>query len=217
MPYRTTPEVVLDLSHETIAAIKTALRIGHFLGLVLGLGAATLLDMIVVRFLATRRVTADACQIVEFAARVVSAGLAILWVSGLGFMLHYALFDPAKITNPKVWAKMAIVGMLTLNGVFIHRAVLPLIRRGIGRTLFNGMSTAQRGVLLASGVVSGTSWYVPLILGATPQLNFVVPAWAILAAYSALLAGGISITLGVARIALPVAERRVIAASPAEA
>ena len=126
-------------------------------------------------------------------------------------------FDPAKITNPKVWAKMAIVGMLTLNGVFIHRAVLPLIRRGIGRTLFNGMSTAQRGVLLASGVVSGTSWYVPLLLGATPQLNFVVPAWAILAAYSALLAGGISITLGVARIALPVAERRVTAASPVEA
>lgn len=207
----------MDLSIETVTAIKTALRIGHFLGLVLGLGAATLLDLIVLRFLATRKVTAEACQIVEFAAGVVSVGLAMLWVSGLGFMLHYAMFDPARIANPKVWAKMAIVGMLTLNGIFIHRAVLPLIRRGIGRTLFDGMSTTQRGILLASGVVSGTSWYVPLILGATPQLNFVVPAWAILAAYAALLAGGISITLGVARIALPGAERRITAASPTEA
>jgi hypothetical protein len=190
-------------SPEFALALKSGLRVTHFLGLVLGLGAATLLDLIILRFLATRRVSAENCDIVEFASKVVTAGLVLLWVSGIGFLLHYALFDPAKIGNQKIWAKIAIVGILTLNGVFIHRAVLPLVRRNVGRGLFEGLSPRQRALLLASGVVSATSWYVPLLLGSIPQLNFVVPAWIILAAYGVLLTLGILLTQGIARIVLP--------------
>jgi hypothetical protein len=191
------------LSPEVALALKSGLRVVHFVGLVLGLGAATLLDLIILRFLATRQVSADNCQVVEFSAGVVTVGLALLWVTGLGFLLHYGLFDPAKLGNQKIWAKVAIVGILTLNGMFIHRSVLPLVRRNIGRGLFEGMTGRQRSLLLASGVVSATSWYVPLLLGSVPQLNFVVPAWIILSAYGVLLMLGIVLTQGIARAVLP--------------
>jgi hypothetical protein len=191
------------LSPEFASALKSGLRVTHFIGLVLGLGAATLLDLIILRFLAIQQVSEESCQIVEFSSKVVTVGLALLWITGFGFLLHYGLFDPAKLGNQKIWAKMAIVGILTLNGMFIHRSVLPLVRRNIGRSLFDGLSGRQRSLLLASGVVSGTSWYVPLLLGSIPQLNFVVPAWIILAAYGVMLTLGILLTQGIARMVLP--------------
>jgi hypothetical protein len=191
------------LSPEASMAMKAGLRVTHFIGLVLGLGAATLLDLIILRFLVARTVSAEHCQIVEFSSKVVTVGLALLWITGFGFLLHYGLFDPAKLGNQKIWAKMVIVGILTLNGVFIHRSILPLVQANIGRGLFEGLSGRQRTLLLSSGVVSGTSWYVPLLLGGIPQLNFVVPAWIILAAYGVMLTLGILLTQGIARMVLP--------------
>jgi len=41
--------------------------------------------------------------------------------------------------------------------------------------------------LLLAGTVSALSWYVPLMLGAIQQLNFVVPAEAILLSYALIL------------------------------
>ncbi len=184
-------------------AFKAGLRTIHFVGLALGLGAAMLLDLIILRFLATREVSADHCRVVEFTAKVVAVGLALLWISGLGFLLHYGIFDPAKLGNQKIWAKMAIVGILTLNGVFIHCSVLPLVRRNIDRGLFEGLGAGQRALMLTSGAVSATSWYVPMLLGTFLQLDFVVPAWIILAAYGVLLMGAILATQGIARMILP--------------
>jgi hypothetical protein len=195
------------LSPEACLALKSGLRVVHFLGLVLGLGAATLLDLIILRFLIKQEVSADHCQTVEFSSKVVAVGLALLWVSGFGFLLHYELFDPAKLGNQKVWAKIAIVGILTLNGMFIHRLVLPLIRRNIGRSFFDGLSNVQRSLLLILGVVSGISWYVPMLLGSIPQLNFVVPAWIILSAYGMLLIMGVALIQVIAQFVLPPCAR----------
>jgi hypothetical protein len=149
-----------------------------------------------------KKVTDEYCHVVEFSSKIVTVGLLILWLTGIGFLVHYSVFDPIKLTNQKVWAKIAIVGVLTLNGMFIHRTILPLIRNRIGRSLFDRMAPRQRSVLLASGAVSATSWYVPLVLGAAPQLNF-LPALPILLAYALLLTAAILMTQGLARVVLP--------------
>jgi hypothetical protein len=93
-----------------------------------------------------------------------------------------------------VWAKIGIVGVLTLNGYFIHALVLPLVRARVGYSLFEGLPVLHRSLLLIFGAVSVTSWYVPLLLGAVPQLNFVVPATTILMAYAVVLGAAIVIT-----------------------
>jgi hypothetical protein len=185
------------------AWIRTGLRIVHFCGLVLGVGAATLLDLIIARFILMRGISYEHVYVVDFSSKVVTIGLGLLWISGIGFLVHYAAFDPAKLHNPKIWAKIAIVAVLSINGLLVHYFVLPRIRNQVGKRLLDGLSPFDCSLVLLAGTVSAISWYVPLILGTIPQLNFVVPAEVILSGYAVLvlavntaIQGAIAFSLG---------------------
>ena len=102
-------------------------------------------------------------------------------------MIHYGVVDPDKLQNPKIWAKIAIVVVLSLNGFLVHFFVLPRIRNQVGKRLLDGLSQFHCSLVLLAGTVSAISWYVPLMLGAIPQLNYVVPAEVILVSYALLL------------------------------
>jgi hypothetical protein len=180
------------------SVIKSAIKVMHLLGIILGLGAATVLDLVILKFLISGKIKHEHVAVVEFVSKIVTAGLVILWLSGLSYLLHYAVFDPAKLANQKVWAKIIIVAMLTVNGYFIHHRVLPLIKRQVGGALFRGLADDERAMMITFGTISATSWYVPLVLGAMPQLNFVVPASSILSAYAVVLAIAIASTQGIA-------------------
>jgi len=169
------------------AWIGTGLRVVHFCGLVLGVGAATLLDLIIARFVLMRGISFEHIYVVDFSSKVVTIGLALLWISGIGFLIHYGVFEPAKLQNPKIWAKIAIVAVLSVNGLLVHYFVLPRIRNQVGKRLLDGLSPSDCSLVLLAGTVSVISWYVPLILGAIPQLNYVVPAEVILSSYALLL------------------------------
>src|SRR5258705_5471553 len=169
------------------AWIKTGLRLVHFGALVLVLGAATLLDLVIARFVLMRSVSREHVQVIDFSSKIVTIGLGLLWFSGIGFLIHYGLFDPSKLWNPKIWAKITIVVVLSINGVIVHHFVLPHIRAQIGSRLLEGLSYSRCSLLLLAGAVSAISWYVPLLLGAVPQLNFVVPAGVILGGYALML------------------------------
>ena len=177
----------LQLVSSDPAWIKTGLRVVHLCGLVLGVGAATLLDLIIARFILMRGISNEHVYVVDFSSKIVTIGLVLLWVSGIGFLVHYGFFEPAKLENPKIWAKIAIVVVLSLNGLLVHHFVLPRIRDQVGKRLLDGLSPFDCSLVLFAGTVSAISWYVPLILGAIPQLNFVVPAEVILSSYALLL------------------------------
>jgi hypothetical protein len=173
---------------DPVATLKTGLRFVHFIGLALGLGAATLLDLLLLRFFIRENISRELWGIFHFSTKVVNVGLLILWATGIGFIVHYALFDPVKLTNGKIWAKLAIVMVLTVNGAFIHSFILPRLRAQVGRTLFCGMTPTQKIAFQISGAISVTSWYIPVVLGAFPQLNFTVPLTTILISYLILMA-----------------------------
>lgn len=175
------------LSSDPASWIRTGLRVVHFCGLVLGVGAATLLDLIIARFVLMRGISKEHVHVIEFSSKVVTVGLGLLWISGVGFLIHYGFFDPEKLQNPKIWAKIAIVAVLTVNGILVHYFVLPRIRIQLGKRLLDDLSHSHCSLLLLAGTVSAISWYVPLMLGAIPQLNFVVPAEAILLSYALVL------------------------------
>lgn len=184
----------LAASPDVALALRTALRVLHFAGLVLGLGAATLLDI----YLMQRRhqtVTVEMAQFVDQASQLVAFGLGLLWLSGIGFLLHYAHFDAEKLANPKVWAKITIVMVLTINGGFIHYLVLPHLRASIGHGFLERLSPGRQQLFIGMGVLSGVSWYIPLLLGSIPQLNFAVPASLILSVYGIVLIIGISLAV----------------------
>jgi hypothetical protein len=188
--------VITLLAAEPSSLIKSAIKVAHLVGIVLGLGAATVLDIVILRFLVLGKIKDEHANLVEFMSKIVTVGLCVLWASGLCYLMHYAIFNPESLGNQKIWAKIAIIAVLTINGYFIHHNVLPLVRKQVGGSLFGGLARGDCALMVIFGTVSATSWYVPLILGAMPQLNVGVPASAVLAAYSLLLLLGIASTQG---------------------
>ena len=174
------------MDEASVSYVRTALRIVHFIGLVLGMGGAVFVEMLLHR--SRRRIlSVEFFETIVFTSRFVGLGLVLLWLSGLGFLALYFLAEPAKLANPKILAKMTIVGLLTVNGVFVHRFVIPFLKSRIGQPLLDGIASRTVNILAACAAVSVASWTVPMVLGAAPQLNFVVRYELILAGHALLM------------------------------
>ncbi|MET7243167.1 hypothetical protein ABZT49_07340 [Methylobacterium sp. EM32] len=165
--------------------VLTLLVALHLLGLSFGLGGATMLDFWILRWMRWGSLPGEIARIFLFISKVVSVGLSLLWLSGLGFLAVYALESPEKFDNPKLWAKIVVVLALTINGLVIHAVVLPGVLRDIGRPMLDGVSGMRTGVFLVSGAVSGVSWYTAFTLGLMRELNGRVPAGLLLALWVA--------------------------------
>ena len=175
------------ISLEIVPWIRSGLRLVHFAGIILGVGAATLLDLIIFRFVIIKKIEETYIRIIIFSSHIITVGLALLWFSGLGFFLFYLFTDPIKTDNPKLVAKFVIVGVLTLNSFLVHHFVLPQVEIQIGQHLFDGLSRLHRLLLILIGTVSAISWYVPLALGIVPQFNNTIPSEVILVGYCLLI------------------------------
>lgn len=155
---------------------KCLLSLGHLIGLALGLGTTLFLDGGCLVSIAKRSWSGYRAfmsgTLFHCATRFITIGLAILWITGIGFLVHYAVFSPDKLANPKIYAKLALVTVLTANGAFLHAYVL---RRVAEMDDPGGMMSSGVGRLcLFSGAVSAASWIGAFLLGALPILNYVV-------------------------------------------
>lgn len=178
-----------DLLLFDIVPLRTILIIIHLTGLMLGMGCAMFLDIYMLRRLYTHRLEQNDVRLLQFGSSVVMLGLVLLWISGLGFLLDYAAAATEKLSNPKIWSKMSIVVVLTINGMMLHGIVFPRFAARIGRRAFDEAQTSRDSMLfLVSGLVSSVSWVAAFVLGAVKELNNVVSWDVILLAYVALLA-----------------------------
>ena len=180
-------ELINALSSEPEQMVRGIIRIFHFMGLAMGLGAATLLDLMILRFFLGRPLNEQNFQVFVFCADIVDVGLKLLWVTGFGFLIFYWFNDPVKLSNEKVWAKMTIVAILTINGMFIHKTIIPLLAKQIGLSMLEGLSMKYKMIFVTSGIVSMVSWYTPVAIANLPHLNFQVPMLQILCVYGIIL------------------------------
>lgn len=176
-----------SISLEVVPWIMSVLRLFHFAGIIFGVGAATILDLIIFRFVLLKRIEETYIHIIDFTSNIITLGLVLLWTSGFGFLIYYLFCDFEKLDNPKLWAKIIIVSVLTLNALLVHAFVVPQVEIQIGQHLFDGLSRLHRFLLIMIGTISAISWYVPLVLGIVPQFNNTVPSEIILAGYSVLI------------------------------
>lgn len=151
--------------------LHTILVLGHVLTLALGLGSALLADWIVLRRLAFGVVSQKAAGQLTELSRAVSAGLVLIWITGALLVADNALDAPASIMNQKLWAKLAIVTILTLNAVLLHSVVMPMVRRRVGQKLFEAAFDRLAIVSTLLGAVSAVSWMSAAYLGVARELN----------------------------------------------
>lgn len=167
---------------------RTCLLVVHLVGLVLGLGVTLLLDLHMLRLLRGHPVGATEAGLVRSGCFLVGIGLALLWLSGIGLVWLATAADPMALHNPKLQAKVAAVVLLTVNGIALHRRVLPRLARNLGRPLFAGLSPGQTMLCLGHGAVSIAGWGFAFVLGAVRELNFAAGLHQFLAVYVAMLA-----------------------------
>lgn len=182
--------------------VVDVLRSLHLIGLALGLGLAIFADLRATSGL-LRPLTSEDLRLLHRTHRTVVAALALLWATGLGLLFMRTGFDPALIAD-KVWAKLGVVVVLTLNACVMGGIALPVLRDNRGWAIAE-LPAHLRVRLLMAGGVSAASWMCALLLGAISALrplplDVLLPM--IAAVYLAALCGAALVTA-----VLPLAER----------
>ena len=68
-------EVLIALpSSDQAALLKTGIKFLHLIGLVVGSGAATVLDLVILRFITVGKIAPEHASMIEFCSRLVTAG-----------------------------------------------------------------------------------------------------------------------------------------------
>ena len=65
----------------------------------------------------------------RFETRMISAALALLYMTGAVIVFIGLQANPEYLANQKVQAKLVLVGLLTVNAVILHRLVFPILGR----------------------------------------------------------------------------------------
>lgn len=186
--------LLLDLGWLPGIELRTVLVALHLVGLCFGLGGATMLDFWILRWLRWKALPETIIRTFEFLAKVVTVGLILLWLSGLGFLLTYAVDTPEKLANPKILAKVTMVLALTLNGLILHARVIPKVLAHPQRPLLLDLTLGERVLFILCGAVSGVSWYAAFALGLLKEFNNKVPATELLGLWLLAIAAVASLT-----------------------
>ncbi len=148
--------------------IRNALVILHIIGTALGVGAATVSDYLFFTFTSKGILTKDGYATLKAVANVVWIGLFILLLSGFGFVfLYMSGYGSVQTTYSldKIWAKLTIVCILVANGFVLHRVVLPLFEKRLGKPYATPAFIKKSPIVFSAGAISAASWYSTLILG----------------------------------------------------
>ncbi len=120
--------------------------------------------------------------------KTVVFALVMLWITGIAIVgIDYAGKGAEYFLNPKLQAKIGIVVLLTFNGMLLHSAVLPALKKA-GSLL--KLSFSLRMLALFSGALSGVSWFYAAMLGVGRPLAWKYSLVELLAAYPVLIVGG---------------------------
>ena len=171
------------------------LTLFHILALIFGLGGATYSDLLLFHFLRDLKVNEKEAEIIEFMGKMVFVGVGLAAISG--GLLFYT--DPERyLASAKFQAKMVIFLVVFLNGVALHKYMLPrLLHVVFSKEHTSKASLTIRRRAFIFGAVSVVSWYSVFFLGFVKST--VYSAQQILMVYVLLLALAIAGSLSVER------------------
>lgn len=173
--------------------IKSLIIFVHLAGLALGVGGAWTLDIYILRKMYKSPVTQENIQIIRFVSKIVLIGMAMLWLSGLLFIVFYYFAQPESLLNHKIWAKLVMVMILTVNGYCLHEFVLPVIVNNKNKVIISAVSLGQLNILTLVGSISFITWPLVMLLGTFKSINFVFSFFDILAVYVLILLAALAV------------------------
>ena len=107
--------------------VHALLSATHILGAVLGAGGAVFAEIFLLKSLRDGEVDPTESSFMKAAYAVIRAGLAILILSGFGFLLLFRLSgNEEALLSPVLWAKLSIVIVILVNAVLLQTRRIPL-------------------------------------------------------------------------------------------
>lgn len=153
---------VFEIFHKPILMI-------HLLGFALGVGGATITDVLFYRFLSDFKISKEEDGILRIMSQVIWVGLFLAILSGIG------LYLPEMATlneSSKFLVKVVIVFVITLNGAILNLLIAPRLvdmsfksTESLGNTLQVTKMLKLRKTAFALGAISLVSWYSVFALG----------------------------------------------------
>jgi hypothetical protein len=165
----------------------TLFKLVHLLGLVGGFGAAALADFLVLRKAILKPIDRQLIVWLTYLSRIAIGGLVLLWFSGIALVAARYGESAAILANEKVWAKVIIVILLTVNGMLVHYLALKRVEARLGLRLFDGLLLSECAGLSLIASISSMSWVFPFVLGTASELNHKVSVGAVLGVYALLV------------------------------
>lgn len=163
--------------------MKTLLVYAHLIAACIAVGILLIQDLALSK-LRGRPMRAEMIDELQKSAGIVFVALVVLWVTGLGLVVHGYLDNPAYLMNQKLWAKFTVVSILTINGLFLHFYSFPRLMSPKG---FNGNPASEQLFIVITAVVSAVSWLYACYLGIARPWNNVAPYTYVMAIYAACL------------------------------
>lgn len=134
--------------------IYSLLVLGHIIGTVLGVGAATFVEINIINALNEGKSDPDKTLIMQISYNVLRVGLLLLVLSGMGFLIYSRVLEyPGAEHSPQFWVKMGVVGVLVAGAMLQQLKLIPLAW---------------------GSAIAITSWYTALTLGVLHQAEFPV-------------------------------------------
>lgn len=153
----------------------TIFKILHLFGMMAGLGGALYTDFLMITRGIVKPLDKATLKQVHHLTRFVTLGLLVLWVSGIALAAINITTNPEFMSNDKFWAKVAIVAVLSINGLIVHHYVLGEAERSLGARLIFDSNIRGTITLATVGSVSFVSWTLPFVMGSAKELSYVIP------------------------------------------
>lgn len=151
-----------------LVLLKHPIVLLHIIGFVLGVGGATISDVLFAKFLHNFKISGKESRVLQTMSQVVWVGLFIIVISGIGIYLpQMAILNESA----KFITKMIIVSIIIINGAILNLVISPnLIKISCSHCINVRHSHFLRRLSFALGAISFVSWYSALILGSIKNI-----------------------------------------------
>ena len=137
----------------------------HVLTMVLGLGAATVSDILFFKFLQDLKIVSYEFNVLSVLKHIIMVGILLIIFTGL---LLYSSNMAAFNASPAFLLKSVIVGVIFMNGIALHLWVAPKLLQ-LDLTKHDPAHVHYRMLAFGLGAVSVTSWYSAFFLAMLKQ------------------------------------------------
>lgn len=147
----------------------------HFIGFILGVGGASVSDVLFLKVLAQRKITSSQFTFLKEVSKVVWLGLIITYISGalLVYLQYLADGYSFYLSQNYFLMKIFLVLLITINGIAFHKKILPFLNSITDKSMSSKAVKKKTLSLAITGTLSIVSWYYIVFLAViNPAWNF---------------------------------------------